>query len=162
LALISAERAIDGQPGSIYALLANLENHRWLTGRGLHLTLLDDGASDDGRIQIRGPLGLRRTATTTVTTAREPHQLGGHARVGRVTTAHVMWTVVGAPEGSSVCLEVTVVKSGLLDRLLLALGGTWWLKRCLAEALERLAAEHALVGSRNGSARQAGARAQSM
>jgi hypothetical protein len=56
-----------------------------------------------------------------------------------------MWTVEDNEQGSSVSLDVTVMRTGALDRMLLRLGGSWWLKRCLAQALDRLALEHELT-----------------
>lgn len=88
---------------------------------------------------------MRRTATTTVTTASAPNRFGGHALVGHATAARVMWTVEDNEQGSSVSLDVTVMRTGALDRMLLRLGGSWWLKRCLAQALDRLALEHELT-----------------
>jgi hypothetical protein len=141
LAVVRAERSIDWHRAALYAVVADLESHRRFAGRRLRVTLLDDGPAH-GRVQVRGPFGLRRTALTTVTITEDLRRFGGHAAVGRATAARVTWTLEDAPGGTSVRLEATVVRAGLLDRCLLAAGGRWWLRRCFADALDRLAAGH--------------------
>lgn len=138
---ISATREVHHRPARVYAFLARLENHRHLGGRALRVLTLDrDGRG--GRIRVATPVGLRRTAHTAITTASNPHRLGGVARVGQSTRAQVHWTIEPAPQGARVVLESTIRRTGLVDRLLLALGGRWWLRRAFGRTLRTLA--HAL------------------
>jgi hypothetical protein len=69
-----------------------------------------------------------------------PSGFGGTAAVGRRTVAYVHWGIDGAGTGSHVTLTATIVRAGALDRLLLLLGGRWWLARSFDRAVELLAA----------------------
>jgi hypothetical protein len=128
-------------PSQVYAFLARLENHRQLGGRDLRVSTLDANGRG-GRVLISAPLGVRRTARTAVTTAREPRRFGGVARIGRNTHARVQWSIEPIPSGALVGLESTICSAGVIDRLLLALGGRWWLRRAFRRTLDALA--HAL------------------
>src|ERR1700737_3652704 len=83
---ICSELPINAPAEIVYAFLAHLPNHERLSDRRLQLVSL---ASDrlGGRITIRGPLGIRRTAETTVTDLRPHVVVGGTATVGRRTAA---------------------------------------------------------------------------
>ena len=123
---------------AVYGFLEPLANHALFTGRRLRL----EGVSADGlgaRIAIRGPLGIRRTAHTKVTNLEPPSRFGGTAAVGRRTMAYVHWGIDRAGAGSRVTLTATIVRAGVLDRLLLALGGKWWLARSFDRAVALLA-----------------------
>ena len=137
-ATISAVLEIQHPPARVYRFLARLGNHWHLGGRALRLSTLDaDGRG--GRILLAAPLGLRRSARTVLTTAHEPHRLGGVAHVGRDTRARVQWTIEPTLHGARVALESTICSVGLVDRSLLALGGRWWLRRAFRRTLDALA-----------------------
>jgi hypothetical protein len=126
----------------IYALLADLREHwrlagRWVTAREL--------AADGGVVQLRGPLGLRRTARTTVVRTEPPLLLAGEARLGP-TRAAVSWILDSDGAGTWVTLRADVLATGRLDRVLLALGGRRWLRARFAVTLRRLA-QHAAHAS---------------
>ncbi|MGH2745382.1 MAG: SRPBCC family protein [Thermoleophilaceae bacterium] len=135
---VSAVREVPHTPERVYAFVAHMDNHWHLSDRRLRLQGLNDERRG-GRIVIAGPLGLRRTAHTTVTTEHEPHQFGGTAAVGHRTRAHADWRIEPTRHGARVVLESTIASVGTLDRLLLALGGRWWLRRGFARVLARLA-----------------------
>ena len=135
---IGAVREVRHAPGRVYGFLAHLDNHWHLGGRALRVATLDEGRRG-GRILLATPLGVRRTARTAVTAAHEPDRLAGVARVGRNTRAYVQWTVEPIAGGARVALESTIYRTGLLDRLLLALGGRWWLGRAFRRTLAGLA-----------------------
>lgn len=123
---------------AVYGFLEPLANHALITGRRLRL----EGVAADGlraRIVIRGPLGIRRTAHTTVTDLRPPSGFGGTAAVGRRTIAYVHWGIAHTGDGSHVTLTATIVRAGVLDRLLLLLGGRWLLARSFDRAVALLA-----------------------
>jgi hypothetical protein len=125
-------------PERVYALVADLENHWRLGDRYMRLEAIRaDGRG--GRITIRTPFGVRRTARTNVTAARAPHVFGGTAAVGRRTHAHAYWTIEPNGPGARVGLEATVVAAGVVDRLLLSVGGRWWLRRRFRHVLAGLA-----------------------
>jgi len=136
---VSADHVVPHPPERVYAFLAQLENHWRLSDRYLRLERVS-GDGRGGRIVIGTPLGLRRTARTTVTTAREPHAFGGTAVVGRRTRAQARWSIEPLQDGARVGLQATVSSVSTLDRLLLALGGRWWLRRRFDRVLARLAA----------------------
>jgi hypothetical protein len=91
-----------------------------------------------GRVRVRGPLGLSRTARTRVLGAEEPRELRGRAELGRRTAASVRWSIEPRGGGSRVTLSASVDEASALDRVLLACGGAWWLRRMFAEAVEQL------------------------
>jgi hypothetical protein len=132
---VVASRPVRASARAVYDFLERLPNHALITGGGLRL----EGVAADGRgarISMRGPLGLRRTARTRVIVRRGPRAFGGTARVGRHTVAYVHWAIDAAgPDASLVTLSATVLRTGTLDRLLLAIGGRPWLARSFARAI---------------------------
>lgn len=134
---ITAWRHVPDVPERVYAFLAHLDNHWYLGHPQLRLQAVD-GDRRGGRIIVSGPLGVRRTARTLVTTAERPVRFGGIATTRR-TNAQVVWSIEAAGEGSRVTLESTVLRLGAVDRVLLSLGGRWWLRRAFAQVLDRLA-----------------------
>jgi hypothetical protein len=150
VATVSAERLLPAAPEVVFAFLAELANHRQIADRYLYLQRL----SPDQRsawIVISAPLGLRRTARTVLTSSCAPEWLAGTAAVGSRTQAQVRWNLESRGAGTRVALTATVLNAGGFDRLLLACGGQWWLRRCFQSALGRLAQA---VGG--GAARDAG------
>jgi len=139
---LHAERRVPQEPRQVHAFLVELDNHWQLSDRYLRLDHVD-ADTGGGRIVISSPVGVRRTARTTVT-SREELRLAGAAEIGRRTTARVHWTIEPHESGARIRLGATVLRAGPLDRALLALGGGWWLRRrfdrvlgLLADALER-------------------------
>jgi hypothetical protein len=135
---MAARRLVPHSAEHVYAFIARLENHWHLNDRYLRLEHLSADRRA-GRIAIRSPLGLRRTARTNVTTAHEPVRFGGTAAIGRQTTARVHWNITPHEHGATVTLEATVLAAAPLDRLLLTLGGRRWLRRRFHHVLDRLA-----------------------
>jgi hypothetical protein len=132
--VIEARRRIHAPRGALFAFLGDLDQH-WRLTDGVIERL---GPSDGGaRVLIRGPLGLRREATTRIDVAT-PAELAGTARVGGTTTATVSWRLADHGAATEVTLAVTVERAAARDRLVLAVGGAAWLRRALAAALERL------------------------
>lgn len=135
---VVASRPVRAPARVIYDFLERLPNHALITGSGLRL----EGVATDGRgarISMRGPLGLRRTARTRVIVRHRPQAFGGTARVGRRTVAYVQWGIDAAgPNASLVTLSATVLRTGTLDRLLLAAGGRPWLARSFARTVALL------------------------
>ena len=138
LAKLSADRTVAQAPEEVYAFLAQLENHWRLSDRYLRLEQLSADRRG-GRIVIGTPFGLRRTARTRVSATSRPAGLSGAADVGRSTTARVHWIIEPRDAGALVGLEATVIAAGPLDKLLLAAGGRWWLRRRFASVLALLA-----------------------
>ena len=126
---ISAEMAYD--------FLSHLPNHARIAGRRLRVESLATERLG-GRIVIRGPLGLRRTAVTTITYLTPSRGVGGIAEVGRRTAGLVDWEIQRLAAGCRVTLRATIVRAGAFDRMLFALGGRWWLTRGFARAVALL------------------------
>ena len=97
------------------------------------MVALDDGPG--GTVRMRGPLGLRRTAHTTVTAMREPRLLIGIAELPGGTRARVSWTLAGRLGQTRVRLAAHVEHAAPLDRALLRLGGRVWLRRRFRDTL---------------------------
>jgi hypothetical protein len=96
---------------------------------------IDDGS---GRVRIHGPLGLRRTARTTVVDASPSHVMHGTAELSGGTLARVAWELGEDTGGTAVRLSAEVEHAALRDRVLLRLGGGAWMRRHFAKILERL------------------------
>jgi hypothetical protein len=96
---------------------------------------IDDGS---GRVRIHGPLGLRRTARTTVVDATPSHVMHGTAELSGGTLARVAWELGQDAGGTTVRLSAEVDQATLPDRLLLAVGGRAWMRRHFAAILARL------------------------
>ena len=129
----------------VFGYLADLENHWSLAGRFIEVVDLDREVTEQGvasvtggRVRMRGPLGISRTARTRVLAADAPNGMFGTAHLGSRTLAVVSWTLVDDAAGALVGLRAEIVRAGALDRFLLALGGRRWLERCFASTLERL------------------------
>jgi uncharacterized protein YndB with AHSA1/START domain len=139
---IAAERRVPQQPAAVFAFLSDLHNHWRLDDRFVELAEVDpDGGG--GRVLLRGPLGLSRAARTEVVAADPPESgragvMRGRALVGRSTVGLVRWELVPSDAGTTVRLSAVVERASLLDRLLLAAGGRWWLHRVFVDALRRL------------------------
>jgi hypothetical protein len=125
----------------VFAFLADLENHWRLAGRYVEVLELEGppGGRQGGRVRIRGPLGLGRTARTEVLSADEPSGLSGKASIGDSTSAAVSWSLSDSRDGTRVELRARTERLGLLDRLVLAIGGTRVLRRMFDSTLESLA-----------------------
>jgi uncharacterized protein YndB with AHSA1/START domain len=135
---IEASRVVAASPEAVFGFLSNLENHWKLAGRWVEAVSIDDGS---GRVRIHGPLGLRRTARTTVVDASPSHVMHGTAELSGGTLARVAWELGEDAGGTAVRLSAEVERAALRDRLLLALGGHAWMKRHFAAILARLDAQ---------------------
>jgi uncharacterized protein YndB with AHSA1/START domain len=151
---VEAAALIPAPPEEVFAFLSDLRNHWRLADRFVEVLTLessDGGGADGGRVRVRGPFGVRRTAATRVVAAREPRLLIGTAELASGTRARVSWVIAGRLGSSRVRLAAELERSRPLDRLLLAAGGRWWLRRRFASTLERLAHE---LGQRDDAAAQ--------
>lgn len=123
----------------MFDFLSDLDNHWQLADGAISVVSVEPG--DGGRVRMRGPLGVRRTAVTTVDELDPPRAMAGSAQVGGRTRARVTWTL--EPDGDSgstnVTLAATVEHAAPLDRLLLAAGGRAWLGSRFARILSTLA-----------------------
>jgi len=138
----AAEAVVPAPPSRVFALLGDLENHWLLTGRSIQVLTLSGppGARSGGTVRIRGPLGLGRIARTTVVSANASGWMAGRAEIGRRTTAAVSWAIRGEDGQSQVRLAARIEQAGILDRLILFLGGARWMQRVFRETLRALAA----------------------
>jgi hypothetical protein len=121
----------------VFGFLSDLGNHWRLEGRFVQLGGLDaDGLG--GRVKVKGPLGLSRTARTRVLGVEPESRLNGRAEIGSRTVGLVEWTIAPLGAGSQVTLTARVERASALDRAVLALGGRAWLGRIFVRALARL------------------------
>ena len=135
---LSATATLPHPPARIFEFLSDLRNHWRLEERFVEL---DDVTADGGRVRLRGPLGLRRVARTKVLEAEPPGPVGrlhGHAEIGRSTRGDVFWEIAPADGGSNVTLAAVPQRLGLVDKLLLVMGGRRWMCALLRNALARL------------------------
>jgi hypothetical protein len=136
---------VPAEPEEVFDFLSRLGNHWLLASRFVEVLELDGSAPgtppDRGTVRLRGPLGLRRTARTTVTASRPPRLIIGTAELRGGTRARVSWTLARRLGDTRVRLAAEVEGASRLDVLLLRLGGRRWLERRFRETLEVLAAE---------------------
>ncbi len=137
---------------SLFAFLSDLENHWQLNDRFVEVVSLEGpvGARTGGIVDLRGPLGLRRSVKTRVLPSLEPRRMLGSAAIGKRTHARVSWTIEPCGLASRVELAARVESARPLDRLLLALGGRRWLRRRFVSTLERLAYHFETTDRRSG------------
>jgi carbon monoxide dehydrogenase subunit G len=122
-------------PEAVFEFLSDLHNHWQLEP---HFLELEDTHTDGARVRVRGPLGLSRVAHTRVVSAEPPTTLRGAARIGKRTQASVRWDIRPDAGGSVVTFAAQVDEASLLDRLILGLGGRWWMTRIIERAVQRL------------------------
>jgi hypothetical protein len=127
-------------PEAVFGFLASLENHWKLAGRWVEVISIEDGS---GRVRICGPLGLCRTARTTVVDAEPSHVMHGTAELSGGTVARVAWELGEDGAGTEVRLSAEVERASAGDRMLLALGGRAWMERRFEAILERLGEQFA-------------------
>jgi uncharacterized protein YndB with AHSA1/START domain len=154
---IRATGLIHAGPDELFEFLADLENHWRLADRFIDVQTLErqeGGRAHGGRVRMRGPLGVGRTAATQVLAADPPQQIVSVAEVGRRTRAFVRWRLNQDQGGSRVRLEATIDRLGWLDRLLLLLGGRRWLERRFRSVLHRLVEHFARAQSERGDSRE--------
>src|SRR4051794_4758138 len=132
---IEAERVVAASPEAVFAFLSDLDNHWKLTGRWVEAVSLADA---NGRVRIHGPLGLRRTARTTVVDASPSHVIHGTAELSGGTLARVAWELGEDVGGTAVRLSAEGERAALPDRMLLTFGGEAWMRRRFDAILERL------------------------
>lgn len=124
----------------MFDFLSDLENHWQLADGAISMVHVDPG--DGGRVRMCGPLGVHRTAVTSLDHVRAPDAIAGTARVGARTRARVTWKLEPGRDGSTlVTLSAAVEDASPMDRLLLVAGGRAWLesrfRRILATLGER-------------------------
>jgi uncharacterized protein YndB with AHSA1/START domain len=143
---IEAAGSVGAAPEQVFDFLSDLANHWRLVDRFVEVIELSGPAGqepDSGLVRLRGPLGVHRTVQTRVDEARRPELIVGTAQLGEGTRARVTWTLAPDGTGTHVRLAAEVEQVGVLDRLLLALGGRAWLRRRFRHGLTRLAARYA-------------------
>ena len=134
---LRAEGVVEHSPEDVYRFLERLENHWRLNDEYLRVESLRPDRRG-ATITLRAPGGLRRTAHTEVTTALAPRQFGGTITPTTRTRAGAWWTIEPTGDGARVALQATIFPRGLVDRILLALGGRWWLERRCERVVARL------------------------
>jgi uncharacterized protein YndB with AHSA1/START domain len=140
---IATSRLVAAPPDTVFRYLEDLANHERLAPHTADLMKLyrRPGHLDRAIVRLRGPLGLRRTASTELVRTDPPRLIVGRAMLGSRTTVSVSWTIATAPSGSVVSLSATIEAAGPLDSLVLRIGGRSWIARRFSSALDSLAAQ---------------------
>ncbi len=137
---VHATRSVAADIAVVFAFLADLENHWRLADRFVEVVELagPPGARTGGRVRVRGPLGLRRTAAIRIDLARPVYEVRGSAEMSGGTVARVRWRLRPLSKRTVVTLGATIEEARPLDRLLLRAGGLAWLSARFEGALESL------------------------
>jgi uncharacterized protein YndB with AHSA1/START domain len=140
---IATSRLVAAPADTVFRYLEDLANHERLAPSRADLIELcrRPGHLDGATVCLRGPLGLRRTASTELVRTEPPRLIVGRATVGSRTIVCVSWTIAAAPAGSVVSLSATIEAAGPLDSMVLRLGGRGWIARRFSLALDSLAAQ---------------------
>ena len=101
---IVATREVPAPRETIFEFLAGLENHAVLGEGSVELFSLEQraGRASGAVVRLRGPLGIRRTASTAISGTHAPESITGWARIGSRTRASITWHIASAPHGSTV------------------------------------------------------------
>jgi carbon monoxide dehydrogenase subunit G len=144
---IVASRHVGAPADQVLRFLADLENHARLAPGAVELLSLERGPDLCTRalVELRGPLGIRRTATTELVPTRVADSIAGRACVGKGTLVSVVWRIHRRGPGSAVTLSATLDETRPVDAMLLRLGGRRWLARRFAVALDHLSEQLAPV-----------------
>jgi hypothetical protein len=134
---ITASRKLPAPPETVFGYLDDLANHVSLAPHSARVLSIGPGDRRLGHavVRLRGPLGLRRTATTEIIRADAPGFIAGRASVGSRTRACVTWRIAPDEGGSDVTLSASIEAARFLDALVLRLGGRRWIARRFAAAL---------------------------
>ncbi len=158
---VEAAALVPALPEDVFAFLADLGNHWIVTDRFVSVVDLhgpEQGPADGGVVQLRGPLGVRRTVITRVVASKAPRLLIGTAEIEGGTRARVSWALAEHLGSTRVRLAAAIENASALDRLLLRLGGRAWLERRFDATLAGLVEEFA--SGRRGAEGQAPAAAK--
>jgi hypothetical protein len=132
---VSAAGSISASAERIFVFVQTLEHQfELIGGRAERLA----AASTSARVRLRGPLGVCRTVSASLTYARSPESIVGRVEAGRSSRGTVRWSVQRSGVGSWVQVIAHADALGPVDAMLLWLGGRRWLARSLELALERL------------------------
>ncbi len=138
---VAAGATIDARAEDVFDVLGDLDRHRDLADDGLQILDLEGarGRRTGGLVELRGPVGLKRLARTSVGGAEPPFRLWGTARTTDGACALMEWRVKPEGERTHVEVQLDVRPRTWSDRTLLSLGGRAWLRNRLDAALDRLA-----------------------
>lgn len=140
---IEASGLVPSDRVEVFAFLSDLENHWQLADRFIEVLSLERSSpaapAHGGRVRMRGPLGLSRTATTVVAAVAPPHEMRGTGTIGSRTSGSVRWRLEEEGAQTRVHLSAGVENASPFDQGLLALGGRAWLERRFLDVLHRLA-----------------------
>lgn len=143
---VEATALVPAPAEEVFGFLDDLGNHWIVADRFVEVVHLHRPAgvrAEGGVVRLRGPFGVRRTVTTRVAAVRPPRLLIGTAEVGDGTRARVSWALAEHRGETRVRLAARVERASRLDRVLLACGGRWWLRRRFAATLDGLVEEFA-------------------
>lgn len=92
---ITARAELAQRLQAVFDFLADLRNHALLAPGSVERRSRDLGTDlpVQAIVQLRGPLAIRRKATTAIVDARQPAVMTGRARLGKRTHASISWTI---------------------------------------------------------------------
>jgi hypothetical protein len=142
---ISARAVLAAPAADVFEFLANLRNHYRLASRFVDVDEIhpESPTPEDGRIALRGPLGIEREARTKLLSTTPPAEgrqgvVEGLATVETGSGARIAWRLEPRGAETLVTLEAHVERAHGIDRMLLRLGARPWLRRILRHSLAQL------------------------
>jgi hypothetical protein len=137
--VIEAERKVAASRQSVHEFLADVASHAVLSDSSIELLEADDRhGRSRGVVRVNPPLPIDRTVVTEMREKGDPVKVEGVARMGRRVVAEIVWELQSCDGGTSVTLRATLGRTRFRDRVLLWLGGAYWLKRRFCRVLRRL------------------------
>src|SRR5947209_2372373 len=123
---LRAARSIDASPEVVFGFLESFERHlELIDDRVVGLSVGETGS----QVRLRGPLGVGRTVRTLLTCLKAPRSIVGRVEAGPRTHGTVRWSIEPSGLGSWVEVLARADRLGLLDQILVAVGGRRWLAR---------------------------------
>jgi hypothetical protein len=141
MATIEVSRLVDASRDRIHAFLADVRFHSLLSDRGLQLIVATDSADGSratGLIRVNPPGPVEETVSTVMTSRDGPSTVAGVALIRSRKVADIVWSLDVRGAATLVRLSATTGDLSARERVLLVVGGRWWIRRRFGKVLERL------------------------
>jgi len=87
---------------------------------------------------VNPPGPVEETVCTVMTSRDDPSTVAGVALIGSQKVADIVWSLDVRGAATLVRLSATTGELSARERVLLVVGGRWWIRRRFGKVLERL------------------------